>query len=130
MRFKFWLFLFVLVLVGYLARRVQKRKKENLLEAELDRSFIDIKALSEAEEAVRQTTIEEVSGWKVAGRYDSSQGYNENDLMGLVSFLGSYGIPATFTTSGVGIEGGALNTFVLKVPEEELENAQKKLLEY
>lgn len=117
-RILFWIFVLVLILYAL------RRKKETVHEERP--SLIDVKALNEAEKAVR--SISETRSWKVAATYNTSEGYKETDLMEIIAYLGSHGIPATFEKTGVGLEGGAVNNFLLKLPFDQLEKA-KNLLE-
>ena len=41
-------------------------------------------------------------------------GYDDSYLLELVTYLGSYGIRATYDSFSLGVEGGAIKTYVLK----------------
>ena len=47
-------------------------------------------------------------------RTDVGAGYDDSYLLELVTYLGSYGIRATYDSFSLGVEGGAIKTYVLK----------------
>jgi hypothetical protein len=48
-------------------------------------------------------------------RMDVGAGYDDSYLLELVTYLGSRGIRATYDSFSLGVEGGAIKTYVLKV---------------
>jgi hypothetical protein len=48
-------------------------------------------------------------------RTDVGAGYDDSYLLELVTYLGSRGIRATYDSFSLGVEGGAIKTYVLKV---------------
>ena len=60
-------------------------------------------------------------------RTDVGAGYDDSYLLDLVTYLGSYGIRATYDSFSLGVEGGAIKTYVLKA-ESGKENEAIQLL--
>ena len=60
-------------------------------------------------------------------RTDVGAGYDDSYLLDLVTYLGSYGIRATYDSFSLGVEGGAIKTYVLKA-ESGKENDAIQLL--
>jgi hypothetical protein len=62
-------------------------------------------------------------------RGDTGKGYDDSYMMGLVSYLGSKGIRATFDSFSLGIEPAAIKTYVLKVEAGKEDEAKGYLKE-
>jgi hypothetical protein len=60
-------------------------------------------------------------------RADSGSGYDDSYLLEIVTYLGSRGIRATYDSFSLGVEGGAIKTYVLKA-ESGKENEAIQLL--
>jgi hypothetical protein len=60
-------------------------------------------------------------------RTDVGAGYDDSYLLELVTYLGSCGIQATYDSFSLGVEGGAIKTYVLKAESGREEEAVKLL---
>ncbi len=60
-------------------------------------------------------------------RTDVGAGYDDSYLLELVTYLGSLGIRTTYDSFSLGVEGGAIKTYVLKA-ESGKENEAIQLL--
>lgn len=60
-------------------------------------------------------------------RGDTGTGYDDSSLLDLISYLGSYGIRATYDSFSLGVEPAAIKTYVLKVETGREEEAIRYL---
>ena len=69
-------------------------------------------------------------GWIIVASFSQLKGFNDNDMLNLITFLGSKGIPATYSASGFGIEGFGAMDYLVSVPPEHKALAEKVIKEY
>ncbi|MCK9418449.1 MAG: hypothetical protein M0R70_03605 [Nitrospirae bacterium] len=62
-------------------------------------------------------------------RTDVGAGYDDSYMLELVTYLGSYGIEATYDSFSLGVEGGAIKTYVLKAESGKEEEAVRLINE-
>lgn len=62
-------------------------------------------------------------------RTDVGAGYDDSYMLELVTYLGSYGIRATYDSFSLGVEGGAIKTYVLKAESGKADEAIQLLNE-
>ena len=63
-------------------------------------------------------------------RCDMGQGYTDSDLLDMIGFLGSRGIPATYDAAYAGAELVTIKTYALKVRAEYADEARGVLREW
>ncbi len=62
-------------------------------------------------------------------RTDVGAGYDDSYMLELVTYLGSCGVRATYDSFSLGVEGGAIKTYVLKAEAGREEEATALLKE-
>ncbi len=62
--------------------------------------------------------------------FGSNYGFNDNDMLKIVIYLGSKGFDATYSVSGAGIEAGAIFQYIVKVRPEQKMEATRALEEF
>jgi hypothetical protein len=62
-------------------------------------------------------------------RGDTGSGYDDSLMIDLVSYLGSWGIRATYDSFSLGMEPAAIKNYVLKVEAGKEEEAKGRLTE-
>ncbi len=62
-------------------------------------------------------------------RTDVGAGYDDSYMLELVTYLGSYGIRATYDSFSLGVEGGAIKTYVLKAESGKEDEAIRLISE-
>jgi len=62
-------------------------------------------------------------------RTDVGAGYDDSYLLELVTYLGSYGIEATYDSFSLGVEGSAIKTYALKAESGKEDEAVRLINE-
>lgn len=116
--------LIIIFLLMFLPTLIQKRKKKSEMDAKRDRDLVEDKQLlAEAEKELNTNQTE----MAIVAKFTSAEGMKDSNLMEFIMQLQNEGIDASYESTSVGMEGGALNIYYIKVPMEQKEEAYKIL---
>jgi len=116
------IFLIIASVFSYFLRKVTKKQKLHLVGAPLEtREEIVAK-----DKLIRESEPEAPNvDWVIVLVVSQGQGFTDSKMIELISYLGSQGLPATYNTTSVGVEAGAMNTFSVKVARDDVAKSEE-----
>lgn len=105
--------LIILALLTVIRRRLRTTAEALVID--------DEQALRQAEADLEQAPKQK---WVVVAQMSSTQGFDVNNVLELINYLNSEGFEVSYDSTIVGLEGGAISNYLIRVPEDQRDRAK------